>query len=640
MVSAQPNSVKTPTPIDFVAFPKEHVNQSISRRFEIQVEKNPGRLAIKSPAGPVAYGDLNRLANRIAHAILGSHSDASQPVALVSGLDILTIAAILAILKAGRIFVPLDLTRPQSLTRQILVDAEVSMILSLRDNVKKAKEVTPPGVAILSLDELPAGLSQENPDLSIPPGALAWILYTSGTTGAPKGVMQSHRDELHNIMTVTNSHCFSPSDRMTLLRNPSVGGAIRNLFSALLNGTALFPYDINISGLASLAEWLIREEITVYHSSASIFRNFVSHLSGSTQFPKLRLIRLGSESVMWSDVELFVRHFSPACTLCNALSSTEARTYLQYFVDPRVEIGLGLLPVGYPVDDTEVVILGDDDRPVAAGDIGEMVLRSSYIFPGYWKRGDESRDDIVAEPDCVGGRLLRTGDLGRRLLDGSIEHYGRKDLTCKIRGHRVQIDAIETCLRCIPGVIGTAVVAQPWRGENRLVAYVATQREQRYTAIEFRDYLRERLPEFMIPSIFICLDELPLTPAGKIDRRALPIPNNQRPERARLLVAPKDAVERVLLEIWIQGLEIEEVGVDDNFFELGGHSLLAGEIIAKINRIFAVTLSPQALMEAGTVAKLAGLLTAQIPHPSDAERIAQLWLEIDHMDPSGVREVV
>src|SRR5262249_36408588 len=205
----------------------------------------------------------------------------------------------------------------------------------------------------------------------------------SGTSGEPKGVVQTHRGELHNIMCVTNSHHFAANDRMTLLRNPSLGGAIRNLFSALLNGVSLFPLNIKQEGFIGLADWLQHQEITIYHSSASLFRKFAQTLTGREQFPKLRLIRLGAEPVTPQDVELYKRYFSSECILVNALSSTEGRTFLQYFIDKKTTLVEEVLPVGYPVEDLDILLLDDNGRQAASGEIGEIVIRSPFLFPGY-----------------------------------------------------------------------------------------------------------------------------------------------------------------------------------------------------------------------------------------------------------------
>jgi acyl carrier protein len=229
--------------------------------------------------------------------------------------------------------------------------------------------------------------------------------------------------------------------------------------------------------------------------------------------------------------------------------------------------------------------------------------------------------------------------MGRQLLDGSFEHLGRKDLLCKIRGHRVQIDLVEGQIQAMPEIERAVVVPQEWRGEHRLVAYIVTPHKQHFDPAKFRNLLQQSVPAFMIPAVFVRLDKMQTTPSGKIDRGALPLPSRQRPNITSDMIPPSNAVERVLAELWANALDIEKVGIADNFLELGGHSLLAGEIVAQINRIFALQLSPQALLESMTIANLARLLISRMPNAS-AEKIAQLWSEIDHMEPSQFREVL
>jgi acyl carrier protein len=204
----------------------------------------------------------------------------------------------------------------------------------------------------------------------------------------------------------------------------------------------------------------------------------------------------------------------------------------------------------------------------------------------------------------------------------------------------VQIDVVEAELRSLPSIEKAVVVPQRWRGENRLVAYVVTSKEHHFDPTQWRNSLQQRLPEFMVPAVFMCLAEMPMTPSGKIDRRALPPPTRQRPHTEREFVPPTTALERVLANLWADGLDLESVGTTDNFLELGGHSLLAGEIVAKINRIFAVDINPHELMEAITVQGVATLLMCRMQPPGAAETIAQLWSEVEHMEPSSIRETI
>lgn len=624
----------------FEAFDRAEIHQSISRRFEKQVDRFSNHLALKSQGHTLTYAQLNQIANRVARAIIGQCGCSDKPVAFVSMCDITTIAGIFGILKAGKICVPLDLSLPRSRVKFMLDDSEAEIIVASKKNLHDVNELAQGKLKLIGVDQLDSNLPVENLDVRVPPQAVAWILYTSGSTGQPKGILQRHRDELHNVMTLTNSQCFSPDDRMTLLRNPSVGGAIRNLLSALLNGAALFPLDIKREGLAGLANLLIREEITVYHSAATVFRNFIKTVVDQQAFPKVRLVRLGSEPVTFRDVEVCRNYFSPDCVLVNALSSTEARTFLQYFVAKDTASRGDTLPVGYPVDDVEISLLDEYDRSVERGEIGEIVIRSRFLFPGYWKQPELTRQTLLTDPDRRGSYLLKTGDLGRMLLDGAFEYHGRKDMQCKVRGHRVQIDEVEKALQGIPQISQVAVVAHDWLSDKRLVAYLVVEKGHVLKTGELRSSLAGTLPDFMIPSAFVCLDSLPLTSTGKVARRALPRPEISGARGSTQYVPPRTPVEHVLVQLWAEALNTQEVGIEGDFIELGGQSLLAGEIAAKVSRIFSIQLTPVEVFKAATVAKLSDIIVACETSGGQSDRIARAWLQIEQMDVGDVRAML
>jgi amino acid adenylation domain-containing protein len=624
----------------FKRFDTAEIHQSIARRFEKQVDTYSNHLALKSQGDTLTYGQLNQVANLVAHAILDRCGVSDKPVALVSRCDVSTIAGILGILKAGKICVPLDLTLPRPRVRFILEDSEAEIIVTGNEDLRTATELPPGPFKLISVDQLDPALPVENLDVNIRAEAVAWILYTSGSTGQPKGILQTHRDELHNVMTLTNSQYFSPDDRMTLLRNPSVGGAIRNMLSALLNGTSLFPLDIKREGIACLANRLLREEITVYHSAASVFRNFVKTLVDKQTFPKVRLIRLGSEPVTRKDVEAYRKHFSSDCILVNALSSTEARTFLQYFVGKDIPVHGDMLPVGHPVDDVEISIVDEDGRNLEHGQIGEIVISSRFTFPGYWKQPELTHQTLVPDPHTTENYLLKTGDLGRMLADGAVEYQGRKDMQCKIRGHRVQIDEVEKALQGIPQLNQVAVVAQDWRSDKRLIAYVVPQAGRMPKISELRSAVAEKLPDFMIPSLFVCVDSMPLMPTGKVDRCALPPPEIRSPRSSSGYVAPRTPVECVLVRLWSEALATEEVGVEDDFLELGGQSLLAGEIAFKLGEIFSMNLTPGALLQAATVRNLSKIVFACQTSAGHAEKIARAWLTVEQMNIGDIRGIL
>lgn len=589
----------------FLEFEKKEIEQSISDRFERQADRYSGQLAIKTKDEAISYGELNRMADRVAKAILSRRGIREEPVALVAVNDLLAIAGMLGVLKAGKIYVPLDPALPMSRIKSLLKDSEAEIIVTCSESFSLAKQLAEDKLQLGSLSEWISGGSDENIGLTVRPEGLAWILYTSSSTGQPKGVLQTHRDELHNIMNMTNSQRLSKDDRMTLLRRPNVAGAIRNVLSALLNGASLFLWDIKKEGLSGLAAWLIREEVTIYHSASTVFRNFVQTLSGNEVFSQLRLVRLGSEPVTWKDVELYKKHFPSECVLVNALSSTEGRTFLQYFVNKETQLMGPAAPVGYPVEGLDIFLLNEKKLRVRRGEIGEIVIRSRYLFPGYWKRSASTREVLMADPQGGDRRLFYTGDLGCMLADGAYEYHGRKDFQFKVRGHRVQIDEVERVLKAVPEVHQAVVVAQDWHNDKRLVAYAVPKRGQALKSSYLRRFLETKLPEFMIPSFFVFLDSLPLSPSGKVDRQALPRAPKSRPELDNSFVAPRTAPEAAVARLWCETLDIESVGIHDDFFELGGHSLLAVQLISRVRDAFQIELPLGALFRAPTVVGLA-----------------------------------
>jgi amino acid adenylation domain-containing protein len=592
----------------FVVFGKEDVEGSVSARFERQVRIHPGRVAVKTAGQALTYGELNCVANRIAHAVLERCGPGPEPVGLILEHGAAMVAGLLGVLKAGKYYVPLDPSYPPSRLAYMLKDSGAGLVVTSGGLRPFADQRETPGHALVDLDDLGDGLSDENPGLAIPPDAFTYILYTSGSTGQPKGVVENHRNVLHFTRVRTNSCHFSAEDRLSLLQSFSFSGSATPLFGALLNGAALYPRDLKATGPMDLARWLIQEEITVCFSVASTFRQLVSTLTGAEQFPKLRLIRIGGEPVYPRDVALYKRHFAPGCILLNSLGSSEMKNFSEYFIDQQTEIAGEHVPVGYPVEDTEILILDEDGRPVAEGEIGEIVVKTRYIAPAYWRRPEETRATFLPDPEGGEERLYRTGDLGRMLPDGNLVHLGRRDAQVKVRGQRVEIADIESAVLDLPDIKETVVTArQDEFGTNRLVAYlVPVVRPTPVT--ELRRRLLERLPEYMVPAVFVWLDAMPLNSSGKADRRNLPDPEGVRPELGSVYAAPESPLEHAVAAIWAEILQLERVGVHDKFLELGGDSLRATQILARIRAAFGGDVPLHEMFAAHTVAEQAAAL--------------------------------
>ncbi|HET7748424.1 MAG TPA: AMP-binding protein [Terriglobales bacterium] len=587
-----------------IPFTEEAVEQSLPSRFEDQVRKFPERLAIKTKKGAFTYRELNRAANGIARAILHRCGSGLQPVACLFSDDALWVATILGILKAGKFYVSLDPEHPPSRTEQVWREAQPVLLATDTTNLETGRQLSG-AVEPLNVESL-NNFSGENLGLSVSSDSLACILFTSGSTGQPKGVVHSHRSILHNIKNHTNTLHITADDRLSLLSSRTTAQAVTGTYSALLNGAALCFFRFKEEGLERLARWLSDEQITIYHSSASTFRHFAASLTGKSLFPRLRVAKLGSEPVSSRELQLFKAHFSPSCLFVNALSSTETFMIRQYCTRNGAVDG-NLVPAGYNVPDMEVLVLGEDGQPVGTGEVGEIVVRSRYLAVGYWQKPEETKAAFA--PDSAGSdlRSFRTGDIGRVLPDGALVHLGRKGSRVKIRGNRVELAEVEAALLTVPGVRQAVVAAQEdERGNRVLVAYVVPTAKDATAPVVLRRALRERLPRYMVPSLFILLDELPVTPQGKIDRRAV------QQQRAKVdSDEPRDDTEAQLVELWKGLLKVDHVGIRDDFFDLGGDSLLAASLLFQIEQAFGKELFPSILADDATIERLASTLVEQ-----------------------------
>ena len=306
----------------------------------------------------------------------------------------------------------------------MLEDSQANLIIADDKNLPLAREWAQNGRQVLNIDELDASAPRENLGLTISPDTFAYVVYTSGSTGQPKGVIQNHRNVLHQIMTYTNALHICADDRLTLLHSCSFTAARSDIFGALLNGATVCPVNVKEEGLAPLANWLIQEDITIYHWVPTAFRHFLETLTGAEQFPKLRLIVLGSEPVSPRDVERYKAHFAHSCLFVNRLGTTETADARLYFIDQETPIPDSMVPVGYAVEDMEVVLLDDSGQEAGFNRIGEIAIKSRYLSPGYWRRPELTRVAFQSDPQGGSERIYRTGDLGRLLPDGCLVHLG------------------------------------------------------------------------------------------------------------------------------------------------------------------------------------------------------------------------
>lgn len=586
----------------FIKFDKKDVELSVPERFQKQVDMHPEQIAVKTGEHVFTYNALNQFANRIARAILIKRQ--AEPIAMLFESGAPIIAAILGVLKVGKFYVPLDPSLPQARISYILEDSQAGLLLTDSRNISFAKKLQISGLEILNIDEIDSSISCENLDLPLQPDNFAYIIYTSGSTGQPKGVIQNHRYILHLTMNYTNSGHICANDKLALLYSPNFAGAVRDIFCSLLNGATLLPYDVKQQGLIGLSSWLNQQEITILFAVATMFRHFVNTLTQQEEFPKLRLIQVGSETVYKKDVELYKQHFSNDCIFVANLGGSEISPIRQYFVDRETEIIGSTVPAGYAVEDHEVLLIDDEGKPVEFNQIGEIVVRSRYLFCGYWQRPDLTEAVLLKDVQEENKLLYKTGDLGCMLPDGCLLHLGRKDFQVKVRGYRIDVSEVEMALINTNLIQEAAVVASP--DNLGLRAYIVPLVPQQVLSLrELRSLLLESLPDYMVPSTFMILEALPLTPNGKVDRLGLPVFSQVQRAQLESIVLPHTPTEQILVDIWTQILGIKEIGIHDNFFELGGHSLLINELILELFYTFSINIPLISVFELPTIAQLA-----------------------------------
>jgi tyrocidine synthetase-3 len=611
---------------DFIEFKKEDINQSIGACFREKQGRYREKVAVTVHDGSITYGFLNNYANRVAHRVVQDYDGANnfQAAALLFDHGIEMIIGLMGTIISGKTYVPLDTGYPLERLGYMLENSEAAIIVThsrcyrlaetLRNRVNK-------NIKLINIDGIDPNESTTSPKVSIDPDQVAYVLYTSGSTGKPKGVMQSHKNVLHFARVYTNALHIHQEDRLTLFSSYGFDAAKMDIFSALLNGATLFPLDIKQGGnLHRLPQWLQNEKITIYHSIPTVYRYFTDLLtnktgkenSQETLFPHLRFIVLGGEPVYKNDVETYKKYFPDDCIFINGLGPTESTVTLQYFIDKQTQLTQEAVPVGFPAEETEVFLLDEHDRESVVNEVGEIIYKSDYLALGYLKMPQKTNIVFGTDPLTGQGRVYRSGDLGRRLEDSSIQYVGRKDFQVKIRGYRIELGEIESKLDCLGGIKkGVVVCQQNQADENFLVAYYQCDEGKVMDEYELVRQLKKYLPGYMIPGAFFRLESFPLTTTGKIDRNALLEQTSaQKFNLSRVkytYTPPRGDIEEKLVEIWAAVLRHpkKKIGVHDNFFELGGHSLKAILLISRIHKELKVKLSLEELFKSPFIRKLA-----------------------------------
>jgi amino acid adenylation domain-containing protein len=616
----------------FVEFPIEDVETSIPARFEKIVLQHPDRLAVKVGKRALTYDDLNRAANRIARTILALTGQGSEPIALLFEHGIDVIATILGVLKAGKFYVALGFSFPPERNQYMLNDSQARLIVTNGRHFEPASSLASDVCTVLNIELLDDALASENIGCYALPDDLAAIRYTSGSTGEPKGIAESHRKILHQARLTTNDELhICAEDRLTLLHSVSFGSAYPHLYGSLLNGACLLPFDIKSEGIHRLVSWIKDEEITIFKSPPPVFRQLAELLEVEAKFPGLRLIHLSGAPITQPDFDLYKNRFAAGPLLEISMGATEVRGICFALLDQSFSFPQVGSPIGYPRSGRQILLLNESGLEVEPGQTGEIAVKGRNLTLGYWRNPELTEAKLVRDSIAGDEQIYFTGDVGRRMSDGMIIHLGRLDLMVKVRGYRVDISEIERALLTHCQIQEAAVLA--WdrdSGDKRLVAYIVCYPKPAPTVTELYEFLRDKLPDYMLPASYLFMDSLPFT-NGKPDRMALREPDNSRPALPAPPVLPRNSIEDRLIKIWLEVLGIEEIGIHDNFFELGGHSLLATQIISRIRSAFCIDLPLPHMFKSPTVAEMAAIIAQhQTKRASDAD-LAQMLREVEAM---------
>ena len=582
------------------------LEQSIPQRFEKQAQAHPERLAIRSAEQSFTYDQLNRVANKLARTILSKRNGDAEPIGLLFDHGAGALAAMLAVLKAGKFYLVLDPAYPPDRLSYALADSGAGLIVTDDRNLPLAMRLTGGRVPSMNVDQPDDRVADDNLDAHPLPDALAMLIYTSGSTGNPKGVIHSHRNVMAEVRNLTNAWCISPDDRWLLYTSLSFANSVRTIFCALLNGGAVYPYDLKRNGFSPLPEWLRSNRITILRTLPTTFRNFMATLPPNEAFADVRVLSIGGEPMYRSDVDAFNRHFPPTCVIAHGMGPTECFLVCLNFFSHGARIEAGKLDIGWPLPDKTVHLVDEEGCEVAPGEVGEICVTSRYVALGYWRDAERTNAVFLPDPRDPAVRTYRTGDLGVRAADGCLTHVGRRDFQVKVRGFRIDLSEIDVALHAIAGVKDAVAVAREDKeGEKRLVAYFVPSTTPPVTSSHIRRSLLRVLPEHMIPAAFMCIDALPLTPNGKTDRLRLPVPSRARPRLGTPFTPASTTLETALLDIWSDDLAIDDIGIHDDFFDLGGDSLGAPRVVARVRSALNVELDFTTLYEAPTTAELA-----------------------------------
>jgi amino acid adenylation domain-containing protein len=583
-------------------------HKCIQELFEEQVRETPDAVALICDDRQVAYRELNGQANQLAHYLRRRGVGPDTRVGLCVQRSPEMIVALLGILKAGGAYVPLDPDYPHARLQFMLADAQVPILITQEALLENLPGNTTEIIYLDRLSEKIEGESQSDPVIMTSPDHLAYVMYTSGSTGKPKGVAVTHRNVVRLVKN-TNYASFSADEIFLQSATISFDASTFEIWGSLLNGARLALMPPGCASLGQLGQAIKRYQVTTLWLTAGLFHLMVdNHLD---DLKGVRQLLAGGDVLSVPHVQKVLAELKDT-RLINGYGPTESTTFTCCHAITGASLD-GSVPIGRPIANTSVYILDRFMNPVPVGVQGELYIGGDGVARGYLDRPELNAERFVRDPfsQLASARLYRTGDLVRYQANGEIEFIGRIDNQVKVRGFRIELGEIELALAEHPSVREAVVVARKDNGDKHLAAYLAPPAGITPAIDELRDFLKGKLPDHMVPSVFVVLESLPLSPTGKVDRRALPTGEPTAPTVVTSFAPPADELELRLTKIWERVLSKTSIGVNDNFFELGGHSLLAVRLFAQIEKSFGRNLPLATLFQSPTIKQLARVLRAE-----------------------------
>ncbi len=559
-------------------------NQNLVNKFENAAAKFADNIAVKTNESTISYELLNNKANTLAKIIRNSVGGNNNNVTLLLDHNEEVIISILAALKAGKAYIPIDPHYPLERSKKILNNSDSTILVTTNSQLSLAYKLLNAAereTTIINISELKEE-KIDNPALNYDVTNAAYVLYTSGSSGEPKGVVQTHQTVVNSITNYIKELDINSSDNVLLTTPYSHTVSVIDIFSALFSGACLSILNIKKSfEVDDFCQRISDLDVSIIHTVPTFFRYFMKSVSDKSLLNKIRLIILGGEEVLDKDVETYKEYFSEDCLFVNLYGSSEVILGCLNVIDKKAENDRKIVPVGFPFDNVKAVILDDDLQETPIHGIGELYFGADFLTPQYYKDSNATLDLFINHTDKIDIKLVKMGDLVKLLPDGNILLMGRKDNQIKINGNRVHLNEVEISLDNDASITQSVVV--PVRSEGNdisLVAFITTP-ESKPDIESIKENLRAKLPAYMIPAFYVKIEKIPLTPNGKIDRNGLPkISFDDLAENKE--VHEKTTFQKVVLDIWKSTLEKDDITIHDNFFHLGGNSLIATEIVNKI----------------------------------------------------------